>query len=515
MVGPPARRRRAAASVSEIFCLRRLSDATVELPLHAHTHRPTANPSCPMTHAEQRVHTALMSCEPPQTPLRSAYPGFVPRTPTPTADPPSSSSRFPHWPSPALLPPALPSCPPSPFSMSLLPEREWTRMRQEPHVGQELRLRQYNLRIVDLLSSWHQCRENQLKVFEVLNTENGERYVLKVTQPIHLSLKEVDRLTEVRKWVRFTSTPGVPDDSIPCARQIYEVEKSASGLATPPASLPGDGPDCAMTDTAAVVVAAPPNSPAPLLVQRMWMQEALIQRFLAQRYSSAGQTPVAPAVRESRWLKMSRKVQDSGSFRQSLFVLMDKVPGLAVLEFVAAQTRAGQPCSSWLPPVLEQCIAAVARIHGAGVVHGDLRSAHLFVVEPLSKADAAGTAAARHVMIIDYGLSRFAKLEENLYLDRMQSGLGSFYLSSMDPSTGMPTASTDWISLCGVFREVLSHCLRYARAGPEGGGTASGCLRAAYQAVDDLFMSCSHDAGLATAAHLRSLLAKHMSASSK
>jgi serine/threonine protein kinase len=377
--------------------------------------------------------------------------------------------------------------------MSLLSDRQWTSLREEPSVGQELRLRHYNLRIVQLLSSCQQCRENQLKVFEALNTENGDRYVLKVTQPINLSLKEVDRLTEVRKWVRFKATPAV-DDFTPGIQQIHEVEKKPTG------SQANGISETVMSDVPALA-----DAPAPLLVQRMWMQEALVQRFLAQRYSSAGQLPVAPSVRESRWLKMARNVQDSGSFRQSLFVLMDKVPGLAVIEYASVKMKAGERCMSWLPAVLEQCIVAVSRIHDAGVVHGDLRVAHMFAVEPRRPPEGG----ALHVMVIDYGLSRFAKLEENLYLDRMQSGFGSFFLSSMDPATGMPTTATDWISLCGVFRDLLSHCMRYASGSKQHSAEAgSDFLKTFYEAFDDLFMAYSHGSSLATAQYLRSLLAK-------
>lgn len=147
-------------------------------------------------------------------------------------------------------------------------------------------------------------------------------------------------------------------------------------------------------------------------------------------------------------------------------IMMEKINGASVRDILGSRdiARLPKPDLDCLMGLMQRIGAAVAHLHGADIVHGDLTTSNIMTREPASttqstesntgSADPLPTAAGGSVVIIDFGLGQVSSMDEDKAVD--------LYVLERAFSSTHPNSSA-------LNAEVLA---AYTKAYPNGGAEA-------------------------------------------
>lgn len=130
----------------------------------------------------------------------------------------------------------------------------------------------------------------------------------------------------------------------------------------------------------------------------------------------------------------------------SRFMVMEHLEGITLQQHIRARGRL-KPIEA--SPILQQLLEGLGAAHAAGIIHRDLKPANVFLVRHPGRPD--------FVKILDFGVSKFSVLAEEMSMTRTGAVLGTPYYMSPEQAKG--SRGTDARSDLYAVGVILYECI--------------------------------------------------------
>ncbi len=130
----------------------------------------------------------------------------------------------------------------------------------------------------------------------------------------------------------------------------------------------------------------------------------------------------------------------------SRYMVMEHLDGVTLQQHIRSMGRLGPQEAS---PIVQQLLDGLGAAHAAGIIHRDLKPANVFLVRGPGKPD--------FVKILDFGVSKFSVLSDEMSMTRTGAVLGTPYYMSPEQAKG--SRGTDARSDLYAVGVILYECI--------------------------------------------------------